>query len=161
MLTAERVRQILVYDPETGVFVWRLKTAAKTVVGKRAGTHPPMGYSVIRVAKRNYYAHVLAWVYMTGKWPHKQIDHINRVRGDNRWSNLREATNKQNHENSSPPSTSISGVKGVSRCKQTGRWLSRITHNGTMRNLGRFSDFGDAVAARRAAEDRLFTHHVR
>lgn len=158
-LTHERLTEVLSYDRRTGVFLWKAKTGRKVRVGERAGTRSKAHiYRVIRIDRVNYYESVLAWFYVTGSWPKYQVDHRNRIRDDNRWSNLRLATNKQNHENVGPQKNSTSGVKGVTVCTQTGLWLARITHNGVMKNLGRYKAKTDAVRARKAAERQLFTH---
>lgn len=98
-LTAERLRELLSYDPETGVFRWKVKLANRAPVGSVAGNanRTPWGvYWVVSHQHRGYPAGRLAWLYMTGEWPKEQIDHINRDPSDNRWANLREATCQEN-----------------------------------------------------------------
>ena len=94
-LTAQRLREALHYDPETGVFTWATAVSSKTVPGARAGNQHIAGYFRIRLDGYSYKAHRLAWLYMTGAWPAECIDHINRNNSDNRFSILREATHKQ------------------------------------------------------------------
>lgn len=86
-------------------------------VGAVAGTPKENGYVQINVGGRFYYAHRLAWLYMTGKWPTAQIDHINRMRADNRWENLREATHVENMRNSTG-TTNATGFRGVYRDRE-------------------------------------------
>jgi hypothetical protein len=68
-LTAERLREVLDYNPETGVFTWKVRTSIRVVAGKVAGSVGKRGYLIIGVGGRNYYAHRLAWLHMTGEWP--------------------------------------------------------------------------------------------
>lgn len=91
MLTAERLREVLEYDPAIGVFRWLIKPCGQISIGDIAGCRHGEGYVQIRVIGRIYLAHRLAWLYMTGEWPISLIDHRNLDRSDNRWSNLREA----------------------------------------------------------------------
>lgn len=102
MLTAERLREILHYDPETGVFTWRVKHGRGTSVrhpGDEFGTALCKGYRMGGLLGRQYSVHRLAFLYMTGEWPKADVDHVNRVRSDNRWANMREATRSQNLAN--------------------------------------------------------------
>lgn len=151
-LTAEQLREILHYDPDTGVFTRRVSTARNVKAGDVAGYSNGDGYRYISVQNRLYKAHRLAWLYHYGNWPKDQIDHINRNRSDNRISNLRDVTNKQNHQNRSKSSNNTSGHPGVSWHKQKSKWVARITHNQKLIHLGYFSILEDAVAARKAAE---------
>jgi hypothetical protein len=157
-LKLERLQEVLHYDPETGIFTW-LKVKHRTIrPGDEAGRFSPYGYITVKVDQIEYMAHRLAWFYMTGAWPTDQIDHRDRNRANNRWVNLREATNKQNHENIGLSCRNTSGIKGVRWDSQRGKWFAFITHHRRMQNLGRFADLDDAIAARRSAETSLFTH---
>ncbi len=98
MLTAERLRELLTYDPETGHFRW-VFTKGCRAGGQIAGTVRRDGYLCIAVDGRKHKAHRLAWFYMHGRWPHPEIDHINRSKLDNRLCNLREATRVENNAN--------------------------------------------------------------
>lgn len=158
-LTAERLREILHYDPETGVFTWAVRIARCVQQGWVAGGVSNFGYRIIRVDKITYVGHRLAWLYMTGEWPTDEIDHRNGIRDDNRWVNLREATAKQNRENRNKAPSNTSGVRGVTWDKARGKWHPLIKHHGKMIHLGRFDSFDDAVAARKNAEQQYFTHH--
>jgi hypothetical protein len=97
-LTAERLRALLSYDPVSGVLVGLIKPSQPVRAGAVAGgiNH---GYRRIKIGRRIYGAHRLAWLYMTGEWPCNEIDHINCDRADNRWCNLREATDSQQFAN--------------------------------------------------------------
>lgn len=161
-LTAEHLREVLRYSPSTGRFVWRVKPGKNMTAGTTAGClSKESGYVLIGVGGRLYRAHRLAWLYMTGTWPEALVDHRNRVRSDNRWANLRLATPKQSSENITLRSDNTSGVRGVrrpSRASGSKGWHARIYHHGKEIHLGIFKRKADAVLARRAAEQTLFTH---
>jgi hypothetical protein len=137
MITAERLRELLHYEPETGIFVWLVKPSRRVRAGAVAGCIY-CGYRRIKVGPRLYPAHRLAFLWMTGEWPKAEIDHINMDRADNRWRNLREASHSQNQVNRSLQSTNTSGFKGVSWHSRTHKWTSRIQINGKRKNLGCF-----------------------
>lgn len=94
---------------------------------------------------------------MYGKWPAKQIDHINRDRLDNRIANLREATDAENRQNMGLSVTNKSGVTGVTWDKQRKKWFAKITHNYKQIPLGRFDNIKDAENAYVEAKKRLHT----
>lgn len=121
-LTVERLREILHYDPETGIFVWRIQAKATRPIGSKAG-HNRGGYVQLCINQVRYYAHRLAWLYMTGDWPKFEIDHKNRIKNDNRWINLRDVTRSVNIRNTVRDNPLGQGVK-----KNRGHtWSSRIT----------------------------------
>ncbi len=151
-LTAEYLRSILHYDPDTGIFTWKVRTSNRVKVGDIAGSQDGQGYLQVRVQSRDYLAHRLAWLYIRGEWPKDQIDHINRNRSDNRIANLREVTNKQNGQNASKSRSNTSGYPGIYWYKPYSKWRARITHNYKDIHLGYFSILEDAIAARKAAE---------
>jgi HNH endonuclease len=93
MLTANRLRKLLNYDPATGVFRWRVGRQHRVNVGDVAGCIVrPKGHRMIGVDGKRYLANRLAWLYMTGKWPKLEINYLNRNASDTRWANLREMT---------------------------------------------------------------------
>src|SRR5690606_17410776 len=112
MLTVERLRQVLDYDKDSGVFRWKVATAHRTIVGEEAGTINQNGYRIIRVDACRYRAHRLAWFHVHGEWPSDFVDHQNGNKLDNRISNLREADKRQNAQNSRRPRSNTSGFKG-------------------------------------------------
>jgi hypothetical protein len=109
MITAEYVRRRLQYDPETGVFTWKPRVARSTndktwnakFSGEIAGTINNQGYRRIKIDGESYGAARLAWLYIYGEWPQNEIDHINRIRSDDRLVNLRKATRTENNNNKS------------------------------------------------------------
>ena len=165
-LTAEYVRQILDYDPDTGEFRWKARPVdhfqderARKIwntrfVGTIAGSHNSHGYLMIRIDGRLHMAHRLAWLYVTNEWPKDQIDHINLVRNDNHWVNLREATRSQNKANMRRISTNTSGMKGVCLHRPSGKWLASIKKNQKRHHLGYFDCIEEAASAyEQAARD--------
>lgn len=159
-LTAQRLRELLHYDPDTGLFIWLARCSNRALPGSIAGGGQSQGYLAIGVDRRRYLAHRLAWLYMTGAWPAAQVDHIDRDRKNNRWSNLREATAKQNAENAAAHRDSASGVKGIGWVASRQKWVARICSNGERKQIGSFCTLEEAMAARQAAEAELFTHGV-
>jgi hypothetical protein len=164
-LTAEQLRAALIYDPETGDFTWRYRPDQRKewntrFSGKPAGGYRrPNGHMLIAVNYVNYHAHRLAWLYMTGKWPTGEVDHIDTDGGNNVWTNLRDATRRQNGSNTRIRSTNTSGFKGVS--KHGERWIATITANNHQRYLGIFDTKEEAYAAYVAAAKRLHGEFAR
>lgn len=154
MLTAKRLREVLHYDPDVGVFTWKV-SYARAQAGTVAGSVDAYGYIVIRVDTILYKAHRLAWLYVHGVWPKRNIDHINRNRGDNRIANLRDVDQSINTFNSGVRKNSRSGVTGVTWDASRKTWKAAIRVQYRVIQLGRFKNKSDAVAARRSAEDRL------
>lgn len=154
-LTAERLREILHYDPETGVFVWLKPRRFKCLIGQAAGYKMPIGYASIMIDGKRLYAHRLAWLYMTGAWPEAQIDHRNGVRDDNRFANLRAATKAENMQNSRLRKDNQCGFQGVRWDEQRRKWQARIRYQHRKYDLGRFATPEDAHAAYLAAKAKL------
>jgi len=145
--TSERLRELFSYDPDTGVFVRLVRTNPRVHVGDVAGCISSAGYLRIRVDIGQYYAHRLAFLYMTGSWPTFDIDHKNGNGLDNRWDNLRSATRSQNMANTKLPLTNTSGYKGVRWDKARGKWRAEIRIKGRSRHLGLFATAEEAHAA--------------
>jgi hypothetical protein len=148
MLTAERLRELMDYDPETGVFTRRVHAGARGRgrAGDVAGSVDDKGYIRIVVDGRRRLAHRLAWLYVTGEWPAEQIDHISGVRDDNRMCNLREATHAENCRNAKRRS-GRTGFKGV--VPRGNRYIARIKKGGRCIHLGTFETPEAAHAAYR------------
>ncbi|WP_416186725.1 HNH endonuclease signature motif containing protein [Fulvimarina sp. 2208YS6-2-32] len=157
VLTVERLREVIDYDPATGVFRWRISRPG-CVAGRRAGAIKNDGYRQIEIDRRLYRGARLAFLYMTGSWPRPGaiVDHRNRVRDDDRWSNLREATLAQNARNRGLCRRNTSGRIGVSPIAGGAKWNADIGIGGRNIHLGRFKDKADAIAARDAAERRHY-----
>lgn len=153
-LTRARLREVLKYDPDTGWFTWLVRTSIRTAVGQRAGTRHKFGYRLIYVDSVRYREQHLAWFYMYGYWPKNQLDHINRVRDDNRWCNLRAATASQNRANSAVRSQSKLGVKGVQQMR-SGRYRANVRDHGVYVCLGTYDTIEEAVAVHTARHREL------
>lgn len=147
-LTAERLRELMHYDPVSGIFTWRPGSPLSARSSKRrVGKVTKKGYVQIGIDYERYLAHRLAWLYMTGEWPLDLIDHRNLQQSDNRWANLRPADYSGNATNRTRRRDNKSGCKGVSWHKQTNKWTVNITHKGTLYYLGLFTDIQDAREA--------------
>lgn len=147
ILTADDVRRLFDYDPGTGEFTRKVRTARCVRVGGRAGSVHPRGYVHIKIGRYSYAAHRLAWLYVHGEWPRGQIDHVNGQRSDNRLSNLRVCAQSENQQNTTLLRESASGLRGVGWHKASGKWRARISVAGVTKNLGTFPDRASAVAA--------------
>ena len=150
-LSIHRLRQVLSYDPETGIFKW-LVTRNQKHAGSPAGNLRLDGWRMIKVDGRFYFAGQLAWFYMTGTWATKDVDHINRNRDDNRFSNLREASRSQNAFNSRGRK---SGLKWAYWNKNLNRWQSSIRVDGKNLSQGYYDTPEEAHAAAYLAAKRL------
>jgi hypothetical protein len=160
ILTQARLRELLDYDPDTGIFTSRTKRG-RFRAGTTVGTLNYSGRIHIHVDHKKYLAHRLAWLYVTGEWPLREIDHINGVPTDNRISNLREATTKQNAENRDKQRNNTSGYKGVTWSNASQKWQAQICHHGTRKYIGVFDDPREAHKAYLAEANALFTHKDR
>lgn len=153
-LTQERLKQLLRYEPKTGIFIW-LKTRGCTAVkGSKAGWLVPTGYRKITVDWIGYEAHRLAFLYMTGEWPPELVDHKNLSRDDNRWTNLRLATHAQNKANQSVRCDNVAGMRGVTKRKLA--FDARIMIKGKAIHLGCFPTAQEASAAYTVAAKNLY-----
>ena len=159
-MTQAELKQLLDYDPSTGLFTWKPRPGNKAFnnrsAGKLTGQKPTKkGYLLIYVKGKHYAAHRLAFLYMTGSMP-VEVDHENHVKTDNRWCNLLPATSSSNKKNSPKPKNNTSGVVGV--YFKNPKWKAQIQHQGKVKNLGTFTNKQDAIAARKAAEKQLGFH---
>ena len=140
MITQRMLMQIVDYDPDTGVFLWKVQKAHATKIGSIAGSADVRGYWRIHIDGKSYKAHRLAWLWVTGTFPTKQIDHVDGNKANNRWRNLRECTGSQNRANCGKPSTNTSGFKGVNFHRGRQQWQARIMVRGRRVFLGWFDE---------------------
>lgn len=151
MITQDRLKDVLDYDPLTGIFRWKIQLSSRGVTGAVAGHPTPTKYVRIRIDSQSYTAHRLAWLYVYGVWPNGELDHINQNKHDNRIANLRDVTHQQNGWNIPTKCSNTSGHPGVSWDKERSKWLAVIRLQDRRVNLGRFTDINDAIAAREQA----------
>ena len=155
MLTQLRANELLEYRPDTGNIHWRVQRG-RVNAGDIAGKPKENGYIQIRVDGRMHYAHRLAFLLMTGEFPSKDVDHINRDRADNRWLNLREATRSQNLANTKQRDRSLpKGVSFEARSKVK-PYVARIFARGRNYHLGSFASISEAEQAYLAKSRELF-----
>ncbi len=160
-LTADRLRAVLHYDPGSGALSWKRKSSAnsRVKVGSSAGCWEPTGYLRVWIDGKRYVAHRLVWLYVTDEWPVAMIDHIDGDPTNNRWGNLRAATNSENKANGKTYRKRSGLPKGV---KWNGdRYGAQIVHNYKHYHLGSFDSLDDASAAYASAAKRLHGEFAR
>lgn len=146
-LTQDRLKEVLDYNPGTGVFTWKTAPRYGINAGDRAGSLDGAGYVQIKVDRKLHRAHRLAWLYVYGKFP-SAMDHKNRVKSDNRIENLREASDFQNLANQP---AKRNGLKGAYWHKLAQKWWSQITVDYKYIYLGLFETEPEAHLAYCAA----------
>jgi hypothetical protein len=156
MITQAELKELLKYNPETGVFT-RLTNKGGKKAGTVAGYLGGRGYMEITANGKIYKSHRLAFIYMTGSAP-DEVDHINHIRTDNRWSNLTRSTRIENSRNLSISKRNKSGFIGVCWCKALSKWQSTIMTHRKSKHLGYFHKLSDAVLARVNA-DKEYDYH--
>jgi HNH endonuclease/AP2 domain len=158
--TIERLREVLDYDPETGVLRWRVQPNGRVPIGSIAGcVSPTDGYLMVQIDGFRTVAHRVAWAHTTGYWPTNDIDHRNGVRTENRFRNLREGTRQNNCWNRKKGKSNTSGFKGVYQDRM--RFAAQITKDGCKRYLGSFATAEEAHAAYVSAARESFGEFAR
>jgi hypothetical protein len=153
MLNQETLKKYLTYDPETGLFRWKI-ARRRIKAGEVAGCLRPDGYVNIMVLSKKYLAHRLAWLYVHGKFAEDFMDHINGIKNDNRIINLRSVTRSENQKNMSLRKNSISGVIGVAWNKRDQVWQVNIQRIG----YGSFKSKSDAIKKSKEVYKELGFH---
>ena len=154
-LGADRLKELLSYSPDTGEFLW-LVSGGGVAAGGVAGAPRTDDYRKIQIAGRHYLAHRLAWLYVYGRWPPKELDHVNGIRDDNRITNLREANKSQNQGNQRKARTdSYTGLLGASWERGGNKFRAQIKLNGKPKHLGMFSTAEQAHQAYLKAKREL------
>jgi len=147
MLTQAQLKEKLVYDENTGLFMWKYKPAGNCKDGWFGGAKSSNGYLNICVNAKIYLAHRLAWLYITGEWPLATIDHKNGDPYDNRFTNLRDISHCGNTQNlRKPPRTNTSSYLGVHWKEKQKQWVAQISYKGVRKYLGGFSTPEEAYA---------------
>ena len=170
MITQDLVKELLHYNHKTGVFTWKeralkwFKSERSQKIwnsrysGKETGYHNShIGYVMITLFNKSYYAHRLAFLYMVNEMP-EQVDHINHDRTDNRWPNLRQSSMAGNRLNMSKSKANTSGTTGVYWNSDLSKWQVKIGVEGKSLHVGVFDDLDDAIAARMDANKKYNFH---
>ena len=158
ILTQAELKEQLQYNPETGLFVWAITKSRITKIGSVAGRLKPTGYIHITIRDKTYLAHRLAFLYMEGYFPPKDVDHINHIRHDNRFINLRKVTKKENQRNQSKFANNKSGITGVCWHKRHKKWTAYIHTNNKNKYIYWGLDYFDACCSRKSAEKKYGYH---
>ena len=143
-LIAQQLRELLLYDPETGHFSWRDKRKSGISRHGFAGFIIKGKYRGLNIDGVRYMVHRLAWLYVHGEWPHGDIDHINGIPHDNRIENLRDVSHRTNSENRRHGRNG--GLIGTAFHKHSGRWRAIIGANSKYITLGYFDTAEEAHA---------------
>ncbi len=154
-VSIDRLHSLLSYDPETGILTWRKRPEHNAMdkrlnsryAGKIAGYIAHTGYHSVGIDGVDMLAHRVIYAMMTGDWPPDQIDHINGVKNDNRWANIRPATHGQNMCNRGTTRNNSSGQRGVSWRRDLQKWRVFLRQDGQWISGGNFLDFEDAKKA--------------
>jgi len=157
MISVERLKQVVSYDPDAGLFTW-LQSRPGCAPGSNCGTVSPHGYRIIFIDGKPYRAARLAWFYMHGEWPSGHVDHINGNKLDDSICNLRDVSPQENARNQRLNKNSKTGVNGVRWREGRRVWEAYIRMNGRWSFLGQHRTLFDAVAARKSAESRHGFH---
>lgn len=123
--TVKTLKEILIYNKDSGIFYWKQDRKGGIIKGDIAGGLKE-GYITITLNNIKYSAHRLAVLYMSGNWPKDCVDHINHIRNDNSWKNLREVSKKDNARNQSLPYNDKIGIRGLSFNEKKNRWIVQL-----------------------------------
>jgi hypothetical protein len=164
MNTQARLKEILHYNPKTGVFTWKIRTSKRIRIGYEAGCiahRKATGgkkYRLIKADGALYLAHRLAWLYVYGEFPPHEIDHIDGNGINNKLINLRSVTRVENSKNVRLRSDNTSGFVGVHWDRFRSKWVAYINAKGKLHHLGYYEEIIDAAAARMRANKKYSFH---
>ena len=158
-VTQARLHELFHYDGEK--LIWKVSTSNRIKVGRAAGSVNNNGYKTAQVDGQNYLAHRLIWLYCFGHLPRGQIDHINRIRDDNRIENLRDVSHTENMRNCKKQKNNKSGITGVRWHSASKKWAANIYIGNKEIHLGLFDCKWKAASKRKLAEETYggFTKH--
>jgi hypothetical protein len=159
-LTQFKLKEILYYDKKTGNFFWNVRKKYGLKIGAIAGQKTVQGYIDIQIDKFKYKAHRLAWLYCYGKFPEKNIDHINKIRNDNSIKNLREANHSENGQNRKLNKSNTSGFRNVSYNKSLKKWYASIRLNNKIVYSGYFLSAEEASKAVEKKRKEIYSHNT-
>ena len=154
----ESIKEIVSYDKDTGVFVWKNPPSNRVKRGSVCNRVNSIGYIVISINRKTYLAHRLAWFFVYGNYKCGEIDHINRVKNDNRLCNLRLVSSSENSRNLPITKRNNSGTVGVSWYKNRNKWRATIMNNNRQIHLGYFDDKEEAIRIRKSYEKEYNYH---
>lgn len=155
-ISANELREMLAFDSETGVFTWRKRIGTRAQAGAVAGNPTADGYMGIKLCRKSYLAHRLAWLHVHGEWPSKRIDHIDGNRSNNAIANLRDVSASVNSQNQKRArSDNKTGYLGV--CEWDGKFVAQIGLEGRIYKLGSFDAPELAHAAYLSAKRQMHT----
>ncbi len=157
----KELKRVLKYDPITGLWTNRVQRGGNARAGEVTGRPNSDGYTQICYKGKRYMSSRLAYFYMTGKWPSFEMDHKDLDHTNDRWKNLRPATDSQNQMNRNLQKNNKSKHRGVIRRRDSGKWMAYLTKNKKRINLGCFDLKKDAVAVRRKTERKVFGSFAR
>ena len=160
MLAQKHLKTILDYNPETGIFI-RKDSYHKSRIGKITGCQNKDNYIVIWINNKLHYAHRIAYLWITGVLPENKVDHINGVKNDNRWCNLRLVTDVQNSMNGKIRSHNKSGFKGVYWASWANKWRVEIKVNKKPIRIGYFETKREAALAYNEAAIEHFGEYAK
>lgn len=143
-----RIMEVLEYSPETGLFRWKVMYNSAQKRGWFSGSNKD-GYLIIRFNRKSYKTHRLAWLIVYGDFPSGEIDHEDQNKWNNRISNLKDVSHKENSKNCALSKANKSGFTGVAFHKITGKWQASIRVDGKIVYLGLFDNIEDAIACRK------------
>jgi len=157
-ITASRVRELLDYDPETGIFTWKVNRGHARV-GSVAGCNKGGDYIRICIDNHRCKAHRLVFFWVLGRWPEQEVDHVDHDKTNNSWANLRDGIDDTTQNQNCPKRRdNSSGYTGVYWVKRRKKWQASIQVHGKLLHLGCFADIEDAIAARKAANLKYSFH---
>lgn len=151
------IKELCDYDPVTGSFTWK-KHRIRNMIGSTVGHISDTGYYRVCIKGTQYAVHRLIWLWMTGNLP-VQIDHIDHVRSNNVWANLREVTQTENMYNKGKYKNNATGVVGVCYETRCSKFKAYIKIPSGIKHLGYFDTIEEATTVRKAAEVQ-YGYHV-
>lgn len=160
-LSQARLKELLHYNHDTGIFTWKSCVGrwGHIQAGTEAGTLNGKGYRSIKIDGTWYLGHRLVFLYVTGSFPINDVDHGDHVRNNNKWSNISNATQRENSKNQSKSKSNKSGVTGVHWNKSRKKWIAQIrAENGKILHLGSFDDLTIAASVRKNADIKYNYH---
>jgi hypothetical protein len=155
MLTQKQVQHLFAYCPETGVLFWKNPPTSRIQKGDVAGTINKAGYRQVKIAQKIYYVHRIIFLYVLGKWPEKTVDHLNQIKDDNRWENLRDVPFNLNCRNRAMQSNNTTGYTGIFFNYTRMKYTVRAQVNKKEYHGGFYDDLDSAVDARQTLIDQL------